>query len=56
METAIILLGILVIAFILSLRSMKDFAIPKEVRRILETRKIKGTIVFLRGRITHYHR
>ncbi|MBI5127013.1 hypothetical protein HZA76_00980 [Candidatus Roizmanbacteria bacterium] len=45
---------IFILALILAVRSMKDFGIPKEIRELLISRKIKGTIVFLKGKIKHY--
>lgn len=43
-----------VIAFILALRSMKDLNVPDEIKKMLRIRKLKGTIVFLKDKITHY--
>ena len=45
---------ILILSFILAVRSMADFEIPKEVRRLLKINKVKGTIMFLKGKVKHY--
>jgi len=49
-----IFLLILALSFILAFRSMKDFDIPKEIKHLLMSRKIKGTILFLKGKVKHY--
>jgi len=54
MNIFVILILILILSFILALRSMKDFELPKEVRRLLKINRIKGTIVFLKEKIKHY--
>lgn len=46
---------IFIISFLLALRSMSDFKIPKEIRYIIDVKKIKGTILFLKDKIKHYH-
>lgn len=46
--------GLLILSFIIALRSMKDLEIPEEIRRMIASRKIKGTILFLKNKITHY--
>ncbi len=45
---------LLLISFMLALISMKDLTVPKEIQRMLEYRKIRGTIVFLKDKTTHY--
>ena len=45
---------ILVIAFILALRSMKDFDFSQEIEKLLHQRKMKGTIVFFKDKIEHF--
>lgn len=45
---------ILILSFILALRSMSDFKVPKEIRRIIDSKKIRGTIIFFKGKIKHY--
>ena len=50
-----IILLILILSMVLAFRSMRDFAIPKEIKHLLESRRVKVTIVFLKGRIKHYH-
>ena len=44
----------LLIAFIAALRSMKDFQPPKEIQNMLESKQLKGTIVFFKNQIKHY--
>lgn len=51
----IYILFILIVSFILAFRSMKDFDLPQEVIKLMNKNKaVKGTIIFLRGRIVHY--
>ena len=51
----IIILGlILILSFILAVRSMRDFEIPKEVRRLLKINRVAGTIMFFRDKVKHY--
>ena len=33
---------------------MSDFNLPKEILRLINQKKIKGTIVFLKNKIIHY--
>lgn len=54
MFTFIAIIVILILSIILTFRSMRDFNIPAEVRKLLKIRKIKGTIVFLKDKIKHY--
>lgn len=37
----------------LAIRSMKDFEVPREVSRIIRSRK-RGSIVFFKDKIRHY--
>ncbi len=50
----IIFLVIAVISFLIALRSMKDFSIPQEIKRLLTNKKIKGTIIFFKNKTKHY--
>ncbi len=43
-----------VVSFILGLRSMQDFEMPQEVKKLLKFKKIQGTIMFLKEKVTHY--
>ena len=52
----IILISILVISFILALFSMGDFEASKEIRRIIKLKSKKGSIVFFKNKVKHYHR
>ncbi|MBI2612136.1 hypothetical protein HYW54_05355 [Candidatus Gottesmanbacteria bacterium] len=45
---------ILVISFILALRSLKELSIPHEVQRIIHRRRTSGVIIFLKEKIIHY--
>ncbi|PJC79907.1 hypothetical protein CO008_03670 [Candidatus Roizmanbacteria bacterium CG_4_8_14_3_um_filter_36_12] len=47
-------IGIFIISLILAFRSMNDFDIPKEIKHLLMSRKIRGTILFLKGKVKHY--
>ncbi|MDO8497183.1 MAG: hypothetical protein Q7S61_01425 [bacterium] len=49
-----IFIGILIASFILAVRSMKDLTVPKEIQAMLTSRKIKGTILFVKDQIKHY--
>lgn len=51
---AIVYILLFVAAFILAIRSMKDFQIPKEVHKITSGRKKKGTFVIFKNKVTHY--
>ena len=55
MITLIVLIAILFVSFILAIRSMGDFEAPKEIKTWLSLKKIKGTIVFFKNRVKHYH-
>ncbi|MCS6956679.1 MAG: hypothetical protein NZM02_02430 [Patescibacteria group bacterium] len=46
---------IFVISFVLAFKSMSDFQIPKEIKKIIDLKKIRGTIIFFKGKIKHYH-
>lgn len=45
---------ILFFSFILALLSMKDLGFADELRKILDRKKIRGTIVFFKNKIIHY--
>jgi len=51
---AAIFIFILIISFILALRSMADFNLPKEIGNLINQKKIKGTIIFLKNKIVYY--
>ncbi|PJC83204.1 hypothetical protein CO006_00610 [Candidatus Roizmanbacteria bacterium CG_4_8_14_3_um_filter_35_14] len=46
----LVFLVILIISFILALRSMKDFDMPNEIKKLLQNQKIRGTIIFLKDK------
>lgn len=50
----IILFILIVISFLLAIRSMKDFQIPVEISQYIKNKKIKGTIVVLKNKTVHY--
>lgn len=45
---------ILVSSFVLAARSMTDFEIPKEIKYLLDSKRIKGSIIFFKGKAKHY--
>lgn len=50
----ITIIVLLIVSFVVALRSMKDFDTPPEVRKLLPLKKIKGSIVFFKNKIDHY--
>jgi len=55
MSFLLIILTILVLSFILALFSMKDLGFAEELKRMLDRKKIRGTIVFFKNKIIHFH-
>ncbi len=50
-----ILLGLFVLSLVLAIFSMKDFNMPRELKKMLAGRKIKGSIVFFKdNKVKHY--
>jgi len=45
---------ILVLAFIFALKSMKDFDVPGEIKKMISARKMKGTIILTKKKTIHY--
>jgi hypothetical protein len=45
---------ILIISFILALHSMKDFNIPNEISRLIQSKKVRGKIIFFKNKVVHY--
>lgn len=45
---------IFVISFVFALKSMSDFQVPKEIRRFLDIKNIKGSIIFFKDKPKHY--
>lgn len=45
---------IFLVSILLALRSMRDFHLPEELQRMLNAKKVKGTIVFLKNKVVHY--
>ena len=44
-----------IIAFIMAWRSMKDFHLPEEISKLINSRKIRGSIVFFKDKkVEHY--
>lgn len=48
-------IAIFILSLFLAFRSMNDFEIPKEIRKLLTSNRLKGTIIFFRDKIKHYH-
>jgi ABC-type transport system involved in multi-copper enzyme maturation permease subunit len=55
MSFLIIILIILIFSFILSFLSMRDLGFAEELKKILDRKRIRGTIIFFKNRIIHYH-
>ena len=45
---------IFIVAFVLALRSMKDFSVPAEINRLVQGKKVRGKIVFFKNKVVHY--
>lgn len=45
---------LIVLSILLALRSMSDFHIPKELQKLLKTKNIKGTFIFLKDTVEHH--
>ncbi len=45
---------ILVVSIILAVRSMKDFGVPEVIKKMISSKRAKGTIIFLKKKIIHY--
>ena len=43
-----------IVSFIAALRSMKDFSVPREVNTVLNSKQLRGTIVFFKDKVMHY--
>ena len=52
MIIAVVLIAVVSIA--LAVRSMKDFETPKEVPQHTGNKKMKGTILIMKDKISHY--
>lgn len=50
----LIFIIIFLISFIWALFSMRDFQIPKEIEKMISSKKIKGKIIFLKNKILFY--
>jgi len=50
----LILLAIFVISLIMAAASMKDLAVPEEIKKLIPVRRIQGRIVFFSNQIKHY--
>lgn len=49
-----IFLMIFAVSFIMALRSMRDYHLPDELKAFLNSKKIKGSIVFFKNKTVHY--
>ena len=47
---------IILFSFVLALFSMKDFNAPSDLIKFIQWKKIKGTILFFKNKVTHYRR
>ena len=50
----LVFIAILILSFILAIRSMNDLNVPKEVSRIVTRRKVRGTIVVFKNKVKHF--
>ncbi len=50
----LIFLGIFILSLAWAVRSMRDFIVPAEIRKLLMRVKLRGTILFLGGKTKHY--
>lgn len=51
----VIIAFIFFISLLLALQSMKDFDVPAEIKTLFSIKKLKGTIVFFKNKVKHYH-
>lgn len=49
------ILILLFVSFVVALISMQDAEGMEELRRLLKKRKIRGTILFLKDKVVHFH-
>jgi hypothetical protein len=49
-----IFIAILALSIILAFRSMVDFDVPAEIKRLLNGKRVRGTIVFFKNKVKHY--
>jgi hypothetical protein len=54
MEIIYTIILLLIGAFLLAFRSMKDIGFSRELEQTIKKRKMKGTIVFFKDKIVHY--
>jgi hypothetical protein len=54
MSTLLIMIILLIIAFLMAFGSMKDIGFASEIRKFIEKRKVKGSIVFFEKEVKHY--
>jgi len=45
---------VLVLAFFVALKSMKDFDVPGEIKKMISARRMKGTIIPTKKKTIHY--
>ena len=38
----------------MAVRSMKDFHVPNEILRLIDNKRLKGTILFFKNKVAHY--
>ncbi|MFH1827351.1 MAG: hypothetical protein ABH812_02910 [bacterium] len=54
MYIAITFITIAIISIFLAYFSMRDMEIPNEVKRIINKKRLNGTVLFLKKKIMHY--
>lgn len=54
MTIFLLIIIILTISFVLALRSMGDFESPDGLKRLIDLKKLRGSIVFFKNNIRHY--
>ncbi len=52
--TVFTLIILFVISFVWAVRSMGDVRVPKEISELIARRKVRGKIVFFKGKVKHY--
>lgn len=55
MYMILILASILIVSFVLALRSMGDINIPKEIQKLIQEKRHTGRIVFFKDKKTKHY-
>lgn len=48
------LILIFILSVVLAHRSMKDLQTPHEITRMIAKKKVRGTVLFTKGKVRHY--